>query len=106
MRKAASYLVGEHDFKSFCTTRGQAEDTVRTIYRADVVKEHDMITITIKGSGFLYNMVRIMVGTVLDIGLYRKKVDVIPQVLATQNRHLAGRTAPASGLYLKNVFYR
>ena len=51
-------------------------------------------------------MVRIMVGTVLDIGLYRKKVDVIPQVLATQNRHLAGRTAPASGLYLKNVFYR
>jgi tRNA pseudouridine38-40 synthase len=50
-------------------------------------------------------MVRIMVGTVLDIGLHRKKLDVIPEALATQNRHLVGRTAPASGLYLKNVFY-
>ena len=55
-------------------------------------------------TAFLYNMVRIMVGTILDIGLHRKSLDVIPEVLATQNRHLAGRTAPASGLYLKMYF--
>jgi ribosomal protein S18 acetylase RimI-like enzyme len=101
MRKAASYLVGEHDFKSFCTTRGQAEDTVRTIYRADVVKEHDMITITIKGSGFLYNMVRIIAGTLMKVGMGVYP----PEHLAARNRKAAGPTAPARGLTLINMEY-
>ena len=69
MKKAASYLVGEHDFKSFCTVRTQAEETVRTIYRLDVEKAGDLITIRISGSGFLYNMVRIITGTLVKVGM-------------------------------------
>ena len=68
-------------------------------------REGEWLIFDVYGNGFLYNMVRIMVGTVLDIGLHRKSIDVILEALATQNRHLVGRTAPASGLYLKNVFY-
>lgn len=69
MREAAAYLVGEHDFKSFCTVRTQAEETVRTIYSLDITKQEDMITIRISGSGFLYNMVRIIAGTLLEVGM-------------------------------------
>ena len=69
MQKAASYLIGEHDFKSFCTVRTQAEETVRTIYSLDITKVNDLITIRISGSGFLYNMVRIIAGTLVKIGM-------------------------------------
>ena len=69
MQKAASYLIGEHDFKSFCTVRTQAEETVRTIYSLTVTKADDLITIRISGSGFLYNMVRIIAGTLVKIGM-------------------------------------
>ena len=69
MQKAASYLIGEHDFKSFCTVRTQAEETVRTIYSLTVTKVDDLITIRISGSGFLYNMVRIIAGTLVKIGM-------------------------------------
>ena len=69
MQQAAACLVGEHDFKSFCTVRTQAEDTVRTIYSLDVLKEGDVITIRISGSGFLYNMVRIIAGTLMKVGM-------------------------------------
>ena len=68
MQQAADYLVGEHDFKSFCSTRTQVENTVRTIYFLRVIKEGDMIRIQINGNGFLYNMVRIIVGTLLKVG--------------------------------------
>ena len=105
MRKAASYLVGEHDFKSFCTARGQAEDTVRTIYRADVVKERDMITITIKGSGFLYNMVRIIAGTLMKVGMGVYPPEHVEEILAARNRKAAGPTAPARGLTLISMEY-
>ncbi len=105
MRRAASYLVGEHDFKSFCTTRGQAEDTVRTIYRADVVKEHDMITITVKGSGFLYNMVRIIAGTLMKVGMGVYPPEHVEEILAARNRKAAGPTAPARGLTLMGMEY-
>ena len=69
MQKAASSLIGEHDFKSFCTVRTQAEETVRTIYSLDITKVNDLITIRISGSGFLYNMVRIIAGTLVKIGM-------------------------------------
>lgn len=105
MRKAASYLMGEHDFRSFCTARGQAEDTVRTIYRADVVKEHDMITIRIKGSGFLYNMVRIIAGTLMKVGMGVYPPEHIKEILAARNRKAAGPTAPARGLTLMSLEY-
>lgn len=105
MRKAASYLTGEHDFKSFCTVKGQAEDTVRTIYRADVVKEHDMITIRIKGSGFLYNMVRIIAGTLMKVGMGVYPPEHVKEILAARNRKAAGPTAPAKGLTLISLEY-
>jgi len=105
MRKAASYLIGEHDFKSFCTVRGQAEDTVRTIYRADVVREHDMITIRIKGSGFLYNMVRIIAGTLMKVGMGVYPPEHMKEILAARSRKAAGPTAPARGLTLMSLEY-
>ncbi len=105
MNEAAKQFIGEYDFSAFCASGAQVASKVREIYSASVEKNEDFIIFKVCGNGFLYNMVRIMVGTVLDIGLHRKKIDVIPEALATQNRHLVGRTAPASGLYLKNVFY-
>lgn len=105
MRKAASYLMGEHDFTSFCTVRGQAEDRVRTIYRADVIKEHDMITIRLRGSGFLYNMVRIIAGTLMKVGMGVYPPEHIKEILAARNRKAAGPTAPARGLTLISLEY-
>lgn len=106
MQEACKLLEGTHNYQGFSAAGSTVTSFVRTVYDMNMRRNGDWLTFDVYGNGFLYNMVRIMVGTVLDIGLHRKKVDVIPQVLATQNRHLAGRTAPASGLYLKNVFYR
>src|SRR5699024_7340129 len=68
MREAAQYLIGEHDFKSFCSAQTTVEDTVRTIYDLDIDKEGDLITIRVRGNGFLYNMVRIIAGTLAGVG--------------------------------------
>ena len=106
IQEACKLLEGTHNYQGFSAAGSTVKSFVRTVYDMNMRSNGDWLTFDVYGNGFLYNMVRIMVGTVLDIGLHRKKVDVIPQVLATQNRHLAGRTAPASGLYLKNVFYR
>ena len=106
MQEACKLLEGTHNYQGFSAAGSTVKSFVRTVYDMNMRRNGDWLTFDVYGNGFLYNMVRIMVGTVLDIGLHRKKVDVIPQVLATKNRHLAGRTAPASGLYLKNVFYR
>lgn len=106
MQEACKLLEGTHNYQGFSAAGSTVKSFVRTVYEMNMRRNGDWLTFDVYGNGSLYNMVRIMVGTVLDIGLHRKKVDVIPQVLATQNRHLAGRTAPASGLYLKNVFYR
>ena len=105
MHKACSLLEGTHNYQGFCSAGATVKTFVRTVYHMKMRREGDWLIFDVYGNGFLYNMVRIMVGTVLDIGLHRKKLDVIPEALATQNRHLVGRTAPASGLYLKNVFY-
>ena len=100
MREAAAYLVGEHDFKSFCTVRTQAEETVRTIYSLDITKQDDMITIRISGSGFLYNMVRIIAGTLLEVGMGAYPPEHMEEILDARDRQAAGRTAPARGLTL------
>ena len=105
LNRAAGMFVGTHDFAAVRSVGTETKSTVRTIYYCDVTRNGDLLELKVCANGFLYNMVRIMVGTILDIGLHRKALDVIPEVLSTQNRHLAGRTAPASGLYLKNVFY-
>lgn len=105
MREAAEYLVGEHDFKSFCTVRTQAEDTVRTIYTLDVGKRGDMITIRISGSGFLYNMVRIIAGTLMKVGMGAYPPEHVEEILYARNRQKAGQTALAKGLTLISLDY-
>ena len=105
MRTAASFLIGEHDFKSFCTVRSQAEETVRTIYSLDVDKSGDMITIRISGSGFLYNMVRIIAGTLVKVGMGVYPPEHMEEILEARNRAAAGPTIPARGLTLVSLEY-
>ena len=106
MRQGAAYLVGEHDFKSFCTVRSQAEETVRTIYSLDVTRdEGDMITIRISGSGFLYNMVRILAGTLIGVGRGLIDPEEIPAMLEAKDRQAAGMTVPPQGLTLVKIDY-
>lgn len=105
MRQAAAYIVGEHDFKSFCTVRTQAEETVRTVYSLDVEQDGDMITIRISGSGFLYNMVRIIAGTLLKVGMGVYPPEHVEEILEARDRQKAGQTAPARGLTLVSMEY-
>ena len=105
MQKAASYLIGEHDFKSFCTVRTQAEETVRTIYSLTVTKADDLITIRISGSGFLYNMVRILAGTLIGVGRGAIAPEQIPAILEAKDRQAAGMTVPPQGLTLVKIDY-
>ena len=101
MKEAAAYIVGEHDFKSFCQTGAQVESTVRTIYSVEVEEqgENDLV-IRVCGNGFLYNMVRIIVGTLLDIGQGKRDPMDIFTILEAKDRSVAGPTAPAHGLTL------
>lgn len=105
MQKAASEIVGEHDFKSFCSIRTRAVDTVRTIYQLEVTKAGDIITISITGSGFLYNMVRIIVGTLIQVGQKIYPPDKVGEILRDCDRSLAGPTAPGHGLTLVKIEY-
>lgn len=105
MQRAASYLVGEHDFASFCSARGQAQTTVRTIYALDVVKTGDVITIRIHGNGFLYNMVRIIVGTLLKVGMGVYPPEYVKEILAAKDRSKAGPKVEAKGLTLIEIEY-
>ena len=106
MNEAAKYLIGEHDFISFCATNHQAEETVRTIYGAEVKKnDEDIVTIRLCGSGFLYNMVRIIAGTLLKVGTGEWEPEHVKEVLEARNRKEAGQTAPAKGLTLVGIEY-
>lgn len=105
MRAAADFLVGTHDFKSFCSVNTPVEDTVRTIYSCTVERADDIITIRVTGSGFLYNMVRIIAGTLVQVGLGRLKAEEIPNILEAKNREAAGPTAPAHGLTMIGIEY-
>lgn len=105
MQKAADYFVGEHDFKSFCSVNTVAETTVRTIYEMKVCKEGDMVSIRVTGSGFLYNMVRIIAGTLMEVGRGNLEPEQIPQILESLDRTKAGPTAPACGLTLLSYTY-
>ena len=103
MQKAAKYFMGEHDFKSFCSVHTTVETTVRTIHKLEVSKEKDVICIRITGSGFLYNMVRIIAGTLILAGSGAILPDEIPQILEKRNRGAAGPTAPAKGLTMIGI---
>ena len=105
MRKAAKYLEGEHDFKSFCAVGAQVKTTTRTVYTCNVTKQDDIITIRITGNGFLYNMVRIIAGTLIKVGAGDVKPEEIPNILAARDRSKAGPTAPAKGLTMIGIEY-
>lgn len=105
MQQAAKYLVGEHDFKSFCSIHTQAKETVRTIYSIEVTKEGEEVVITIRGNGFLYNMVRIIAGTLLQVGLGQRAPEAMREILEARDRETAGPTAPACGLTLLQIEY-
>ncbi len=102
MIKAAAHFVGEHDFAAFCSAQTDADSTVRTIYdaRVEVGEDPRRIDIYVTGNGFLYNMVRIIAGTLIDVGRGRLKADDIPSIIASCDRSRAGDTAPAKGLTL------
>lgn len=105
MRQAASYLVGEHDFVSFCNVRTDVENTVRTIKALDIIENGNEITIRITGNGFLYNMVRIIVGTLIRVGRGFYTPEKVKEILEAKDRKAAGVTAPAHGLMLMEINY-
>lgn len=106
MQEAAKYIVGEHDFKSFCSTRTQVTSTVRTVYALDIEKKEDIISIRISGNGFLYNMVRIIVGTLMKVGLGVYPPEHVKEILEACDRNAAGPKAPAKGLTLIGIEYK
>lgn len=105
MQKAAAYLVGEHDFKSFCSVHAQVETTVRTIYACDVEADGEVIKIRVTGNGFLYNMVRIIAGTLIEVGAGKREAEEIQDMLVKTDRTTAGPTAPAHGLTMLGIEY-
>ena len=106
MRQAAAYLIGEHDFASFCASNHQAEETVRTLYEISVDRgTDDIVTIRLRGNGFLYNMVRIIAGTLIRIGSGMYPPEHMKTILDARNRAAAGDTAPAKGLTLVGIEY-
>lgn len=105
MQEAANYLIGTHDFKSFCNIRTNTDDTVRTIYSLDVVRDGEEITIYISGNGFLYNMVRIIAGTLIRVGRGFYQPEQVKEILETKERTEAGVTAPPQGLRLAKIKY-
>ncbi len=100
MKQAASYLIGEHDFKSFCSASAVVETTVRTILDISIEKEKDEISIKVCGTGFLYNMVRIIAGTLIEVGRGSCPPEHMKDILEAKDRQAAGSTAPACGLTL------
>lgn len=105
MHEAAQSLVGTHDFTSYCSIHATVPDHIRTIYSCDVVREGHLVTIRIKGNGFLYNMVRIIAGSLIKVGLGEKDPSYIGEALEKLNREAAGPTAPALGLTLVGIEY-
>lgn len=105
MQEAADLLVGTHDFKSFCANRHMKKSTVRTIYEITFEEQDGILYIRYRGDGFLYNMVRILTGTLIEIGLGERMPSQILTALEGLDRSLAGFTAPPQGLFLVDVFY-
>ena len=103
MKEATSYLIGRHDFASFCGSGAQVKTTIRTVTSMDVWRDGDMVTIRISGTGFLYNMVRIISGTLIEIGNGQYPPERMDKILKACDRAAAGPTAPAQGLTLMGI---
>ncbi|MEO6990828.1 MAG: tRNA pseudouridine(38-40) synthase TruA [Candidatus Baltobacteraceae bacterium] len=105
LREAARTLVGEHDFASFCADPPLRGGTVRTIRAFEIERDADLVRFRLRGNGFLHRMVRIVVGTLLEIGTGRRHLAELPAILAARDRRVAGPTAPPQGLFLTGVSY-
>ena len=106
MQEAVKYFEGEHDFKAFKASGTSSKSSVRIIYKAKIEKQGDRIIIELTGNGFLYNMVRIIAGTLVDVGLGKIGPDEIPEIIENGERSRAGKTLPPQGLYLVKVEYQ
>ncbi|HHV30754.1 tRNA pseudouridine(38-40) synthase TruA [Acetivibrio mesophilus] len=105
MRQAARFLIGEHDYTSFTTLKSKKKSKVRRVYSIDIEIKDKIIDIIFYGNGFLYNMVRIMTGTLIEVGLGKISPDAMENILSGKDRSLAGYTAPSNGLFLYEVEY-
>ncbi len=105
MKKCPEHFLGKHDFSAFMSKGGQAKTFERTIYECELTKEDEIITLKIRGDGFLYNMVRIIAGTILSAGRGYLKADDIPDIILSKERKNAGITAPPEGLMLYEIEY-
>ena len=105
IRTACEAFVGEHDFRAFCASGNSSKTTVRIIYSLDIEKDGDFIKIRVTGNGFLYNMVRIIAGTLIYVGEGRIVPDNLPEIIASGDRRKAGKTAGPSGLVLVKIMY-
>ena len=103
MREATSYLIGRHDFASFCGSGAQVKTTIRTVTGIEVFRDGDIVTIRVSGTGFLYNMVRIISGTLIEIGNGQYPPERMQKILDAKDRSAAGPTAPAQGLTLMGI---
>ncbi len=105
MQQAAQFIVGTHDFKAFCAQGSSVKTTVRTVSKVEVKKENELIEITVEGTGFLYNMVRIIAGTLIEVGKNKKTPEMVQEIIEGKTRKEAGMTADAQGLTMDEVFY-
>lgn len=105
MERAAGFFLGAHDFSAFRATGGNTATSERIMTETRLYREGDLISFEIAGNGFLYNMVRIMAGTLVYIGMGKIKADELPDIISGRDRKMAGKTAPAHGLYLVEVYY-
>lgn len=105
MREAAGYFLGEHDFKSFCSNKKMKKSTVRRIDAITMEEQGSKVVFSFTGNGFLYNMVRIMTGTLVEVGMGKRRPEEMQEILDAMNREAAGITAPPEGLFLMEVEY-
>ena len=105
MRRAAKHFEGKHDFSAFMASGGSQKTTVRTIRVCRVESAENMITVTVEADAFLYNMVRIITGTLAEVGFGKIMSDEIPRIIDSCERSMSGLTAPPEGLFLKKVYY-
>lgn len=105
MREAARYIIGEHDFSCFCAANTSVQDKVRTVNSITIDFHGDELHMAIEGNGFLYNMVRIIAGTLWEVGIGKRTPQNVQKIIESNDRKIAGKTAPPHGLYLERVYY-
>jgi tRNA pseudouridine38-40 synthase len=103
--RSKDYFIGEHDFQAFMAAGSSVQSTVRKIFKVNMTSKDNLISFNITGNGFLYNMVRIIIGTLIDVGRGKIEENTIENIILSRDRKFAGHTAKAEGLFLKKVYY-